>query len=331
MWINRRQFTAGAVATAALPMMKTARALTVRGVELGVQTFTFHEITMGGMGGVDMIIAGCKQLGVDSCELWAPQVEPFPMPSYGSVRWKETPSYKAAVASGKMPDVKPLTPEESKASRMKLRQWRENPPEGYFEGVRKRFDAGGVKLFAYNYSFSKDMSDGELEHGFNAAKALGVNLITASSTLSAVQRVPPFADKHKMRVAWHGHSSVNDPDALAGPESLLKAQAMSPWFRINLDCAHYASAGFDPVAFIREHHDVITNVHLHDTKRGVPEVSTPNGEGDTPIREVLALLQSNPGWKIPVFYEYEWVGKGSSVDAARQDFDYFRKALQAKA
>lgn len=332
MSMNRRQFTAGAVAATALSSLRAAHALTVRGIELGVQTFTFHEITMGGMNGADMIVEGCKQIGVNSCELWAPQAEPFPMPAFGAIRWKETPSYKAAIASGKMPEVKQMTPDEAKASRAKLREWRENTPAGYFEGIRKRFDQGGIKVFAYNYSFGKDMSDGELDHGFRAAAALGVNLITASSSISVAQRVVPFAEKHKMQVAWHGHAAVNDPDALAGPESLLKAQGMSPYFRINLDCAHYASAGFDPVAFIREHHDVITNVHLHDTKKGVPEVSTPNGEGDTPIREVLALLVANPKWKIPVFYEYEWVGKGSSVDAARQDFDFLRKALEtAKA
>jgi sugar phosphate isomerase/epimerase len=175
------------------------------------------------------------------------------------------------------------------------------------------------------------MSDAELEHGFKAAKALGVDLITASSTLSAAQRVVPLAERYKIRVAWHGHVAINDPDALAGPESLLKAQGMSPWFRINLDCAHFHAAGFDPVAFISEHHDVITHLHLHDTKQGLPEVSTPNGEGATPIREVLALLKRNPRWRIPVYYEYEWVGTGSSVEAVRQDLAYFRRLLAAGA
>lgn len=327
MSMNRRQFVATAIAAMALPHARSSLARSTHGIELGVQSFSFHEITQGGVDAIDMILDGCRQAGVDGCELWWPHAEPFPVPAYGAIRWKDTPSYKATVASGRMPEARALSLEEARALRARQREWRENVPPGYFTAIRKRFQARGVKLIAYNYSFNNDMSDAELEYGFKAAKALGVSLITASSTLSAARRVPPLAERYKVRVAWHGHVAIDDPDALAGPESLLKAQGLSPWFRINLDCAHYSAAGFDPVAFIREHHDVITHIHLHDTKKGLPEVSTANGEGATPIREVLALLKANPRWRLPVYYEYEWVGTGSSVDAIRQDLDYFRRAI----
>ena len=318
MQVDRRCFGSMLAATLALPSLP-ARALTVRGVELGLQTYTFHQVRMGGLAAVDTMIAAMKQLDVTLCEMWAPLIEPFPMPLFYWRGW--TPASEASPA-------KPSA-EASKAQREALRAWRPNPPADYFPSIRRKFDDAGMRLFAYNYSFDASMTDGEIDAGFVHAKAMGIDLITASSTISAASRVVPFATKHSMHVAFHGHSEKDDPDQIAGPESFAKVLAMSPLYRVNLDVAHYAAAGFDAVAYLREHHDVITNVHVHDRKANAG-ASVPFGEGVAPTREVLTMIRDN-GWKIPVFYELEYVGRdGRDVIAeTARELAYERRILES--
>ena len=140
------------------------------------------------------------------------------------------------------------------------------------------------------------------------AKALGVEIITASSTLSAAKRVAPFADKHKMIVAMHGHDNVKDPNQFATPESFAQAMALSKNFWVNLDIGHFFAAGYDPVAYLEKHHDRISNLHIKDRKKDHGP-NTPWGEGDTPIKEVLQLLK-NKKYDIPADIEYEYRGAG---------------------
>ena len=72
--------------------------------------------------------------------------------------------------------------------------------------------------------------------------------------------------------------------------------AMSKDFKINLDIGHFTAANFDAVAYLREHHANITNLHIKDRSRDQgPNVEW--GTGDTPIREVLQLLKQNK-WRI---------------------------------
>ena len=65
---------------------------------------------------------------------------------------------------------------------------------------------------------------------------------------------------------------------------------MSPYFRSNLDIAHYVGANFDPVPFITGIHDKITHLQIADgTKNGGAE--KPFCQGDTPIKAVVSLLK----------------------------------------
>ncbi len=72
---------------------------------------------------------------------------------------------------------------------------------------------------------------------------------------------------------------------------------MSKYFKINLDIGHFTAANYDPVAYLREHHDRITNLHIKDRKKNQGD-NVPWGQGETPIREVLQLLKSER-WPIP--------------------------------
>jgi sugar phosphate isomerase/epimerase len=157
------------------------------------------------------------------------------------------------------------------------------------------------------------------------AKALGAEIITASTTLPVAKRVVPFAEKHQMVVAMHGHSNVTDPEEFATPESFAAAMAMSRYFKINLDIGHFVAANYDPVGYIREHHQDITNLHLKDRKKNQGE-NMPWGQGDTPIREVLQLLKKEQ-WPIRAYVEYEYKGAAGPIQDVNTCYAYAKEAL----
>src|SRR6185295_7474823 len=148
---------------------------------------------------IDAVIDAMKQCGLSECELFAPQVEPRFGPQGGGGRGGN--------------------PEARQKARDDLRAWRMSTPIDHFRGVKKKFDAAGITVYTYNYSFNADMTDAEIERGFEMTRALGANIITASTTLTTARRVVPFAEKHKMIVAMHGHSNRSDPNEFCTPES----------------------------------------------------------------------------------------------------------------
>ena len=127
-----------------------------------------------------------------------------------------------------------------------------------------------------------------------------------------------------MIVAMHGHSNLTDPNEFATPESFAAALKMSKYFKVNLDIGHFTAANFDPVAYLKEHHADITNLHIKDRKKNQGD-NTVWGEGDTPIREVLQLVEKNH-WPIPAFIEYEYKGTGP-VEEVKKCYAYARQAL----
>ena len=287
--LTRREF--GTLTLAALVTGPRART-TVRGVRLGVQTYSFRDLprTPGAQGdAVDTIIAAMTACGLTECELWAPQVEPqFP-------------------------------------ARDDLRRWRVETPLEHFHAIKRKFDAAGIKIYAYNYSPNRSFTDEEIDRGFAMAGALGADIITASTTLDVAPRIKPFAERHKMVVSMHGHSNVKDPNEFATPESFAAAMRMSPYFKVNLDIGHFTAANFDALAYIREHHAAITNLHLKDRKKNQGD-NVPWGEGETPIRETLQLLETTK-WPIPAYIEYEYRGSASPVEEVKKCVAYARRAL----
>ncbi len=286
----------------------------IDGVQLGVQSYSFRDLSF------EDALKAMVADGLGLCELFAPHIEeghldkpPFPPPP---------PGMKPADMWVKMqhdPD--------RKAKREALRQWRLTVPMSYFGGVHKQFKDAGIDLYAYNYSFSADMTDEELDKGFEFAEALGARFITASTTLPVAQRVAPFADRHKMNVAMHGHSDLKDPNQFATPESFEKAKAMSKYFKTNLDIGHFTAANFDAVDYIEKNHDDILLLHLKDRKKN----EGPNtiwGEGDTPIKQVLLLLKEKK-YKIPACIEYEYKGESNSQAEVKKCLDYAERVLQA--
>jgi sugar phosphate isomerase/epimerase len=169
------------------------------------------------------------------------------------------------------------------------------------------------------------MTDEEIDRGFEMTKALGAEIITASTNLTVAKRVVPFAEKHQMVVAMHGHSNKSDPNEFCTPQSFVAAMALSKHFKVNLDIGHFTAADFDAVAYIHEHHADITNLHLKDRKKHQGD-NVAWGQGDTPIREVLLMLKQER-WPIRAYIEYEYSGAGTPIEEVKRCFQYAKQIL----
>jgi sugar phosphate isomerase/epimerase len=294
--LTRREFAGLAVSTFAVglkPRTKVAAqgsGAVINGVRVGAQTYSFRNLTRPPDGDmVDVLIKAFTECGLRECELWSPQIEPAKVP------------------------------------REDVRRWRLETPLDHFRAIGKKFAAANITLRAFNYSFNDSFTEPEIDRGFEMARALGAEFITASSTLSSAKRVVPFAEKHKMVVAMHNHSNLKDPNEFATPDSFAAAMKLSKYFKVNLDVGHFTAANFDAVAYIREHHDSITNLHIKDRRRD-DGPNMPWGEGDAPIRQVLQLLKQNK-WPIAAFLEYEYKGAGTPVDEVKKGLAFVREAL----
>jgi sugar phosphate isomerase/epimerase len=243
---------------------------------------------------LDACIDAFRAVGLGECELWQGHVEPRNMKS-----------------------------EELKA-------WRLTVPLSHFHQIREKFGRAGVLVYAYNLSFRPEMTDAEIERGFEMAKALAVGEITASATVSVAPRVDKYAQKYEIVVGFHGHDRTDKPDEFSTAETFARAlEGASKYLAVNLDVGHFVAAGGDPVAYLRENHARINIVHLKDRKKN-KGANLPFGEGDTPIVEVLRLLRDE-GWKIPANIEYEY-GEGKpgldAVAEVKRCFEYCKKALE---
>ncbi len=237
---------------------------------------------------LDAAIQAMTEIGLGVCELWQGHIEP------------------------------------RGAGREALREWRLTVPLDELGAVGRKFKGAGIDLYAYNYSFREDFTDAEIDRGFQMARALGAKAITASSNVKTAARIDTYARKHKMRVGMHNHSNIK-PNEFATPDDFAEAmKGRSRYVAINLDIGHFTAAGFDAVKYLGEHHAGIVTLHIKDRKKN-QGANLPFGEGDTPIKEVLALLRQKK-LKIPANIEYEYKGE-DAVAEVRKCFEYCKAAL----
>jgi sugar phosphate isomerase/epimerase len=290
---SRREFgktLALSTTTAAFPgrflLGKTAPSSLVNGVQIGIQSYSFRDRSF------DQAIDSIVEASINSVELWSGHLEPQ--------------------------DLKGEA----------LRKWRLETPLSFFEQAGKKIKDAGIQLSAYNYSFRKEMTDTEINQGFLIAKALGTSVITASSNPSMASRVDQFAQKHKVRVGMHNHAQGGKPDEYDGPKDFAAAmKGASPYICINLDIGHFVAAGFDPVDYITKHHERIVTLHIKDRKKGLgPDSPVLRfGKGDTPIKEVLQLLEKEK-YKIPANIEHEVEGQ-PAMEGVKESLAYCKQAL----
>ncbi len=265
----------------------------INGVQVGAITYSFRSMP------AEDIIKAYVDIGLGEMELMSNHAE-------------QLAGAPAGRGGGGGRQGAPLTPEqqvERDAAIKALREWRMAATEGTFAPVRKKIQDAGIelKILCYNMNV-KATQDDEIEYAFRMAKALGVDAISTSTQVSMAKRLAPFAEKHKIRVGFHGHANTTNPDEVATPESFEAVMAASKFLGANLDVGHFTEAGYDPIPFLQKHHDRITNLHLKDMKKSVNGGGyTPFGQGDAPLKDVLKLVQKNK-WDIPVNIEFEYQG-----------------------
>jgi sugar phosphate isomerase/epimerase len=262
----------------------------IHGVVLGGQSYSFRHLPF------DEMLAAWKKLGVTSIELCKTDIEP-----------------------------KRQQGESAAAYRQRLREWRLNVPMDVFRQVRRKMDGLGLNLYVYMYDFRDDFTEPEIARGFEMARALGVKVLNATSTLSVVKRIDAHAKVAKVRVGLHNHTWLTRPNEVTTPANCEEAMSgCSEYIGINLDVGHFLASGFDPVGFIERHHDRITTLHLKDRRKNDgPDM--PFGQGDTPLREILQLMKRKR-YRFPGMIEYENQGTDTFEQVAHA-LDYCAKAL----
>ena len=253
----------------------------IGGVDISVITYSFQP----GLEDMDTIIKYCVDSNSDNIELMGSHVE----------------------RSIGMPRSKKDSPE-----------WRSNVSMNEFKKVKKAFKEKGINIFAYKPPcMGTRNKDEEIEYAMKATKALGADYVTTELTDETnTKRISYYAEKYKVKVGYHAHLQASD----TAWDFALSSSNNS---YINLDIGHYIAAGGENtketlLKFIENNHSRICSLHLKDRQAGKTMNPTGSdnqiwGEGDTPIKEVLLLMQKN-SYDFTATIELEYrIPEGSNV------------------
>jgi sugar phosphate isomerase/epimerase len=334
----------GKIALAAVPLARAYAAIDSKfgGVQIGAITYSFNSIASD----PEAIIKAMAEIGLGEAELMSNHCEALAgapaMPSFGRGGGGRARGDAPAAAAG--PPVQPagadagrrgggrapLTPEQQaqmEQAQAAVAKWRAATTADTWKAARKKFNDAGIEVALLCYNMNDRMKDEDIEYGFQMAKGLGVKGITTSTTLTMAKRIAPIADKHKLLVGYHGHDATNDPNQTATLESYATLMAYGKYNGVNLDIGHFTAANYDAVAFIKEHHAKITNLHLKDRKKDHGS-NVPWGQGDTPIKDVLQLLKKEKyGFPANIELEYRIPEDSNVVAEMKKCLQYCKDAL----
>ena len=348
----------GKIALAAVPLSRAFGAKMIDskidGVQIGAITYSFNRIASPDP---EAIIKAYVEIGLGECELMSNHCEALAgapaMPAFGRggggggrARGAGAPGGGASGAAAGAPPAEPgaqqkgpgggggraqLTPEqqaERQAAMEKVAQWRASTGPDTWKAVRKKFNDAGVEVALLCYNMQDSMKDEDIEYGFSMAKGLGVKAMSTSTTLTMAKRIAPVADRHKIMVGYHGHDQTSDPNQTATLESYDTLMGYGKYNGINLDIGHFTAAGYDAVAFIKQHHDRITNLHVKDRKKDHGPNVAVWGTGDTPIKPVMQLMKEMH-YPFPANLELEYQGLTAEniVDETKKCFAYVKSCF----
>ncbi len=317
--MSRRKFLGTAAGVAMVGAIASpAKALAsggivdIKGVRIGVISYSYRAIPSS----AEQILEYLTNAGLDTVELMGGPAEVFAGapegPSWSRVGTNATPEQQAAFR-------KKMT-EHNK----KMVEWRRDASMKKFEKLGQMYHDAGVKIDILKLGGPR-WADDQIDYAFNAAKAVGARGISFEISNQGAERIAPFADKHQMYVGLHNHTQVAEPGF-----SFDTPLSFSKYNMLNLDIGHYiAGLSTSPIPVLKKYHARITHLHLKDRRSAVNGGENVLwGEGDTPIGEVLRLLQKEQ-YPITAMIEMEYeVPEDSTVIAEVQKcVAYCRGAL----
>jgi sugar phosphate isomerase/epimerase len=309
----------GRIALASVPLRGALGAKRINsvfgGVRIGAITYSFNRIASPDP---EAIVRAFVEVGLGEAELMSNHCEAL----------AGAPQMPAGGGGGRGTPPTPEQQAERQAAMAKLAQWRASTNAQTWKAVTRKFNDAGVRVTLLCYNMQDSMKDADIEYGFRMAKGLGVKGMTTSTTLTMAKRIAPVADRHKLLVGYHGHDATNDPNQTATLESYATLMSYGKYNGINLDIGHFTAAGYDAVAFIQQHHDKITNLHIKDRKKDHGPNVAVWGTGDTPMKEVLQLLKKQK-YRFPANLELEYpVPPDSNIVAeAKKCLAYVKSCL----
>lgn len=335
----------------------------INGVQIGTITYSFRGMPDQS---AEATLQYCVDAGISAIELMGGPVEAYarsrtgfeppdaggrgggrrggrgrsgPDPSTLTASWNGIACRPAEAGSDPIIGHEPLsaaaggqrrepTPERLAAARAE-REWRMSLSMDIFRDLRRMYNDAGVSIYAV-----KDVrqgSDEELEYTFAVAAALGATHVTLElpsgpTAAAELERMGGWAERKQIYAAYHTHTQ-------GSMTAFEEAFAISPGNMANVDLGHFVAGGNrggTPVDFLNAYHRRIASVHLKD--RTLPEncgLNLPWGEGQTPIQEILRLMQRNQ-WTFPASIELEYSvpENSNAVQEVARCLDYCRTALQ---
>ena len=281
----------------------------INGVRIGCITYSYRDNRING---AEDTLKALLADGLSEVELMD-----GPIRSYAGITGGRGPGGRRGPRGAAPEQPAPPPPELSDGDRAKQRE----AQLARCAELRKMYNDAGVNIHIHKMPFGQ--SDEDIDFNFQVAKALGCVAITTERNEELARRLAPFADRHKVWVAFHNHT--NNVPVIDKPDPILE---LGKYIGFNLDIGHYfaGTKGQSPVPVIEKYHDRIISLHLKDRTADGRNLTW--GKGQTPIREVLQLLKKEK-WPIYADIELEYpIPEGSdSVKEVARCFQYCREAL----
>ncbi|SOE20721.1 Sugar phosphate isomerase/epimerase [Spirosomataceae bacterium TFI 002] len=285
----------------------------INGVQIGAITYSFRSLPSS----AEDVLKYCVESGISAIELKGDAAE-----EYAGI-----PKNPVTKRSGLTAEEQKLKDEYPKI----VAAWRAKASMKPYKKLKEMYNKAGVTIYAFKpNALGENNTDEEITYAMKAAKALGAQSVTVELPRNPAhsQRLGDLGAKNNMLVGYHAHTLATDTfwDV---------ALAQSPYNTMNLDCGHYIAGentkntAESLLALIKAKHDRISSLHMKDrTSKANGQKNLAWGTGDTPIIEVLQLLQKE-GYDIPVSIELEYkVPEGSdAVKEVKKCLEYAKGAL----
>ena len=297
-------------------------------LKIGIQTYSFR--TMEDQSPL-AILDYIKQTGIKNVELMGNHVESYAGAPESLINERSSmrllyKQYSGETLSEEEKIQAQEYSEKRKIYEQEVAEWRKNVDLNKLKELRGLYNEAGIDIYAFKPRvFEKENTDDDIRYGMRAAKALGASHVTLEHPSDDKHTFRPskIAEEEDVLIGYHGHEQQT-------PTFWDTAITQSKYNKINLDFGHYVAGDNENVVeFVKENNNHIVSMHLKDRKKGVNGGDNlPFGEGDTPIADVVRLI-NNEGYTFPITIELEYnIPEGSnSIEEIKKCLNYINNSL----